>query len=327
MTRCPVAPVVLAVALLVSAPARADDEPWRGSGFGYRTTIGTAGLDKGQDITWNPYVASTFGLSPRWHLGDLLVLGADVDWTREHTQADGTTFADETLIGDVKGTVAATGLVKVPWVGIDIGLGLEVTAPTSKASQARTLLLGLGAGLDLSRSFDLLEGIQLGWTSRMARRFHRYTTSERATPLVPGCLSATGGCDAFLNTGLRNSQWRMVHAASLQVSVTRWLSASVASGTVTDWLYGLADTPEAASFTPQEAPKARYASFFEASLGLSLGGAMDIALGLVTSSPQLAPDSSFYNPFYNRHSAVFLDLRCDLDGVVSQIFDDDNTEP
>ena len=46
-----------------------------------------------------------------------------------------------------------------------------------------------------------------------------------------------------------------------------------------------------------------------------------------TAGPQLAPDSSYYNPFYNRYSAIYLDLVCDLDEVVGLVAEGLATEP
>ena len=53
---------------------------------------------------------------------------------------------------------------------------------------------------------------------------------------------------------------------------------------------------------------------------------LDLRIGMSTAGPQLAPDSSYYNPFYNRYTAVYLDLVCDLDGVVGLMIDDRSTE-
>jgi hypothetical protein len=46
---------------------------------------------------------------------------------------------------------------------------------------------------------------------------------------------------------------------------------------------------------------------------------LEVGLGYETVSPQLAPDSTYYNPFYNRYTTLYLDLRLEVDGLVAQI--------
>ena len=68
-------------------------------------------------------------------------------------------------------------------------------------------------------------------------------------------------------------------------------------------------------------------SAFDLSLGVEAVRGLDLRLGMSTAGPQLAPDSSYYNPFYNRYSAIYLDLVCDLDEVVALVAEGLATEP
>ena len=300
--------------------------PFRGSSVTYRQTVTTKTFDKGYETTWNPYYGQTVVVAPMWWLGDSVRVSATALFTREFTESDSTTQSDETLMGDTNVRLGLPGLINLEAAGLTLGMDVAVTAPTSKTSQARTMIVGAAPGVSLSWRSHILSGLSVSLSTRMTRYFHEFTTSGREAPLIGSCGATTAGCGAFLNTGLRNTQWRLSHGLAVSIGLTEWLSISVSEVLSTDWLYSL-DPGLLPTLEPQDAQDQRYGSAFDVSVGIEAVRGLDMRLGMSTAGPQLAPDASYYNPFYNRYSAIYLDLVCDLDEVVGLVIETSATEP
>ena len=299
---------------------------FRGSSLSYRHTATTRTFDKSYENTWNPYYAQTVVVSPVLWLNDGFNVSANALFTREFTQADSTTEENETLMGDLSVSASAPRVIHIEAASMSMGVGLAVISPTSKSSQARSMMAAIAPRASLSWSAKVLSGLRVSLSSRMTRYFHEFTTSGRESPLVGSCSATTAGCGAFLNTGLRNTQWRLTHGATVSLGLTEWLSVAVSQSLSTDWLYAL-ESSLLPSLSPQENQDQRYGAAFDVSFGVEAIRGLDLRLGMSTAGPQLAPDSSYYNPFYNRYSAIYLDLVCDLDEVVGIVTEELATEP
>jgi len=46
---------------------------------------------------------------------------------------------------------------------------------------------------------------------------------------------------------------------------------------------------------------------------------LEVSVGYSALHPQLAPDSTYYAPFFNRYSIFFVDLKLQAEGLVSRI--------
>ncbi len=312
---------LLAPALLLAADEPAGEAavkiPWRGSQVVFSNSFSLISLDPSQELTYNPSYSMVFGFKPRWWFGEKMYLAASLDVTRELTQADDTTYAREALLGDLGLTFGVSRLWTVPVAGIDLSGDITVTLPTSKASQARTLVMGIGPRLRLSRNFPLLKGLVAGFNLRATPYFHRYTTAETESPLIANCQASEAGCGAFLNSGVRNSLFRLTGSLDASLAIFDWLGVSLAFGEAIDWLYGIGSGDDQVSFVPVEPQDQRYLSFFELGVSFSPLAFLDAAVTLITYAPQLAPDSSYYNPFFNRYTIVSLDLIFKLEGLTA----------
>lgn len=291
--------------------------PWRGSYFVWRNALGTATMDK-DFLTYNPYYAMVFTLLPRWWFTDKIFAKANLDITRELTNADDTTYRGETLLGDLSLGVGMSNIWTIPVVDVNLSADLNFYLPTSKASLARTLVLAIRPGVRFSRGFDLLEGFQLGLNLRTGPSFHRYTTAERETSLISSCSLSSSGCDSFYNTGRRNPAYRFQWTADAWLGILPWLDASLVYGQVVDWLYSF-DGDAGTSFEPEPDSNARFLSIFAAEITLRPVKYVDIIAGYQAISPQLGPDSNYYNPFYNPYSVVYIDVRIDAAVLISTI--------
>jgi len=304
----------------LEAPAEPEDlAPWRGSEFSYRNVATIRGMDRSAELTWNPYWAMEFGFKFRWYFDEHWFAGARLEVTREVTEADDTTYAGEAWLQDLLLSGGGTRLVTIPGVGIDLSADVTLTLPTSKVSQARTLYLGIGPDVRLSRSWELGGEWEAGYHVRFNAYFHEATTAERETPLIPTCASSGRGCEAFVNTGLRNARWRVQHGVDLSYQPLDWLGFSAAFEHIVDGLYPIEGDDPRISWENESPTDLRHASAFEVEATFAPIPALEIGIGYSTISPQLAPDSTYYNPFYNRYTTVYLDLRLEIEGLVEQL--------
>jgi hypothetical protein len=291
--------------------------PWRGSQLVLRNALSAVSLDRSAEQTYNPYYAMTWSFRPWWWFGDRLFVRAQLDVIHELTEPDETTFEREALLDDLRLVAGGSGLWTIPVVGVHLSADLALILPTSKASLARTLVLGVGPGLRLSRAFPLLGGVVVGYNLRVTPYFHRYSTAERETPLIPGCSSS--GCDVYLNTGKRNPVARLAQTVDVSVRFLDWLGASLVVGHAVDWLHGLGEAPTEVSFEAVDDQGARYLTFLELTASFRPVDVLEIGVGYSALHPQLAPDSSYYVPFFNRYSVLFVDLKVHADALVSRV--------
>jgi hypothetical protein len=306
----------------ISLEAEAPEEelaPWRGSEIIYTNEVSIAGLDRSAELTWNPYWAMTWIFKPRWWFDEIFYVGARLDLSREITEADDRTLAGETWVHDLLLSAAARRFVTIPEAEIDVSADLVLTLPTSKISRSRTLNLGLGPGLRVDRTFELIGDLSIGYHVRFTSFLHRYTTAELETPLIPGCARSESGCEEFLNTGERNVRWRVQHGIDLSWDPLEWFGVSAGFEHFVDWLYAFQGEDPSLSAGTNEDTDRRYRSAFSAEATFTPWAPIQIGIGYSTISPQLAPDSTYYNPFYNRYSTLYLDLRLEVDGLVEQI--------
>jgi hypothetical protein len=292
--------------------------PYRGSQIVYRNTLSAVSLDRSTDLTYNPYYAMSWDFRFWWWFSKKFYVRARIGVEHELTESDVTSRANEPLLGDLVLASGFSNAVTIPKAKINISFDLLLTVPTSKASLTRTLVLGVGLGTRVSRSFKVLKGMSLGYNVRGTPKFHRYTTSELETPLIPGC-SGTSGCDSFLSSGRRNAMMRVSHYADFSVRILKWLGVSLAVGQAIDWLYPLGDSPEDVSLRNLEPQNRRFITFFDLSVAIRPSKTAEIVLGYSALHPQLAPDSEHYIPFFNRYSAFYLDFKLKIDGLVALV--------
>lgn len=303
------------------APAEPQEEPapWRGSEFSYRNVATVSGMDRSSELTWNPYWAMEFGFKLRWYFDEHWFAGARLDVTREVTEADDTTYAGEAWVQDLLLSGGGTRFVTIPGVGIDVSADVTLTLPASKVSQARTLYLGIGPNVRLSRGWEWGGDWEVGYHVRFNSYLHEATTAELETPLIPSCAGSGQGCESFVNTGVRNAQWRVQHGVDLSYQPLGWLGFSAAFEHIVDWLYPIEGDDPRVSWENESPTDLRHASAFEVEATFVPWPALEIGVGYSTISPQLAPDSTYYNPFYNRYTTLYLDLRLEIEGLVRQL--------
>ncbi len=296
-------------------PARA---PWRGTGLSLRNAVTVTSFDKSSDLTYNPTVTLELDARLRWWLFDRLYAQLALGVGHELTESDSNTFARESVLSDTTLRVAAPALVTIPVAELAISPALSLRFPTSKASQGASLQAALTMELALSRAFDVLDGLHLAYQFQATHSFHRFTTGTLESPRIQGCVSVGGVCSSLLNTGVRNSDWRLTHIASVDLSFLPWLGMSTQVGWISDHVRPGADDPRV-SYVAQLPTDWRHYLLFGVEVALNPLPGLQVAAGASTSNAQLAPDSSRYTPLFNRHTAVYVDLRVDVAPIIDAL--------
>jgi hypothetical protein len=286
--------------------------------FLYRNVTTLVSLQKDEELTYNPYYAMYFQTTPRLFIGKIFHLGADIGLTRELTEADDTTESGEALMDDIDLRLGARQFFTIPKAKIDFGADFVFGLPTSKLSQARTQRVELRLETEIGRTFKVLEGVRIAYDFWASKFINDYTTAQRDSPLVTGCNASGGLCDTYVNLGDRNPSWRLMHLVRLSADFTKWFGFYGVFGVVIDYLYP-AVQDERVSYQAQEGADKRYSMIYGLELYATPIPALQIALGLSTENPQLRGDSSTYDPFINRYTALYLDIYLNLDGLVKSI--------
>ncbi len=278
---------------------------WSGSSISVGQAVSTLSFDPSAELDYNPYYAVTLGIAPNWAWNQWVYTSARLSLSREITQANARNRGDEIWLSDTSFTVGYTGYT-VPVLGIRIASDLTGIAPTSPPSKAQTSIFGFQLAVSVSKRLSLLSGLNLSYRGSARLNLHQYTTSELVSPRIADCRGET--CAQFINTGVRNSQYQQGHNLNLGLSILDWLTVTSGVGVYLSHLYDSApavDT-EYSALTPMDT---RYAISYSVGTTVALPHGVSASLGLSTFNPQRAPNNTFYRPFYNRFSQVFLDLR------------------
>lgn len=305
--------------LLLSAQLAASDAPYRETRLTYRNTVSALSFAPGADLTYNPYFAVTMAMKLAWWFDDVWFVRGAVDLTRELTWPDDTTYANEIWVSDTVLNAGASGFWTIPWVEIGLSADVEVTLPTSKASSAETLMLATGVNLGLDREFKVAEGLAVSYTFTPTKYWHRYTTSEIATPLIPDCARSPAGCAGFLSTGSRNVDVALANDLTVDLTPVKWLVLSASIGTITGLLYPLAPSPVELSYQTGPDTPVRFLNYYTLTAILKPMPAIAILVGTDTINPQLRPDSSYESFLFNRYTTLFASLRLDFAGLMQQL--------
>jgi hypothetical protein len=305
-----------------------DALPFRGTSLIYENIFNAYQLNRGNDQTYNPYYAMSLSARARWYFTDPLSLRFRFDLEAELTDADDTTNYQETRVSDLYVDLVYNPIYTIPAIDVDIGLGIRAVFPTSLQSQAETRYLSLGADLRLTRTFDVLDGLVIGYIFRYTKDLNRYTTMERETnPFV--CTTAQPDCLANHQLGDPARSHSFVNDILIALSFAervRPMSISLNLTFLNSLTY---EVPEATVETMggQEVvvdhiadPQNHQASiWFVLDYTIELTPYLALSVGASTLWPQLAPDSTYRTPLFNRYTNVYLDLALDIERLVAAV--------
>lgn len=289
--------------------------PWQGSAIVFRNVSTALSADRSADLTYNPYWEMSLTLAPRWQFNDIFSVSASQSFSRELTDSDWTTEDGEIVLSDFGLVGRASRFWTIPTVDIGLSADIALTFPASKISRARTLNMALGPGLSLSRAFDVLDGLSLGYGLRTTYYWHRYTTGEYESSTITDCVT---DCEEYLNTGVRNPEWRISNSFSASLSFASMWMLATSYAIITDPLNDSSDTLPV-SFIPLQPTDTRYRNSFDISIAVTPWDLVTFSLGANTTNSQLLADSTgYYTPFFNRFTVLYFDVAFDLGAPFSR---------
>lgn len=316
--------VLTIAALLLATPAWADEseestsetlERFAGSSLLYENSWSVghgANYDPIATRSWSMLFSAALDLQVTEHLGFSLSGSLQRFIWEEDTTYTSEVWASDTLLS------ASLALPELHFAGkkepapLSAAVGLDVSLPTSKASQAESLVMELGPYMENTLTVPILDGWSWIYRFTVTPRLHRYTTMQYATPRI--CSAATG-CDlgASTNTGWLNTRLQMTHGVATSIGWLDSVFTFTASMDVTwGWLYdkspsdrwdeSIISDPGNRGGTPTTLTSA-----FVLDLTIAPNDAFSVGVGLWTPGG-MNPSGGWYNPLGNRWSQVYLDL-------------------
>jgi len=320
-----------AAVLLFAAPAAAQElvlqqqegespSAWRGSQLRYGHVGTTVGLDKGAELTWNPYHAHTLTIAPRYYFTDAISTGLTFSLEQELTDSDWTTSKHEVLFSDLFADLTWRGWDE-PFSGVRLSGSLRVTLPTSKVSQAQTMVAAVAPTLRVARYFDLLSGAGISWSTRWNQRFNRESTARTEAAGIVGC-GVDSSCEALRNTGLLNAWADLSTGPSLELLPTEDLVLTADFRWGYAFLYENAEVRDPFSGELLQGPSdfdGRATTYFGIGAIYTLAKEVNLSLGVGTPSPQIGADGRRRSPFFNRYTQLSFDVQLNLDAIIRSI--------
>jgi hypothetical protein len=286
-----------------------------------RTMATALSLDRSAELTWNPYVATNVEIAPRYFLTDTVSLALGIDVTDEYTNSDWTRARREATLSDLRAALIVRDFATIPGIDATLSGSIGVTLPTSKASQGDTMRFTLSPSLRLGRAFPkVLGGLAIGYSARFTKLFHGSTTSVYDGSTIPTCAPGPNeDCARFTHSGFRNASFRLMHGLDVSLGLTDWCFLSVDLSGFVSWLYPDSGDDPRISFTPQAPTNVRHALYTDLGVSFLPWSPLEVRFGAYAFHQALAPDSSPYTPGFNRFTTLYLDLRLDLAGALSQL--------
>ena len=175
----------------VSIEAEVDEEanqlPFRGSTFTYENIMSAASqTNLSAEAAF--YYAMSYSFRPRYYLSDWFSLRLRLDIVQELTDASNTTSRREPRVSDTWLYFHFGDLLASVSESVGLGAYLRLVFPTSKGSQARTVMMGATLGTALSYTAPVLEGLRLSYGISGTKYFNQQTTAvtpaARTDPLL-----------------------------------------------------------------------------------------------------------------------------------------------
>ena len=309
-----------------------DQLPFRGSTFTYENifSAATAG-DLSPETSF--YYAMSYSLRPRYYLNDWFNFRLRLDLEHELTDSPTTTRLREPLLSDMWLDFYFSDVLESVTDTIDLSTYLRLQLPTSKVSQARTLVMGGTVGVVAQYTAPVLEGLRLTYGINGTKYFNQRTTSAFEEPLVAMTPNTQALAESYLGPGTRNASWLLRNTIGVDLMPIEDLTLSVSVTFYDYFLYPVSDMTtedlevdvacgDAAGCVIDSDPNntnRRSNIWYIVELSYSPVPWLGLALGTSTYNPQLTPGSEYRAPFFNRFTNVYFDISVTIDELVNSI--------
>ncbi len=300
--------------------ARGDaNSPWRGSSISYDHVSNTVGLDKGSELTWNPYYAQSLTLAPRYWFHDSFYTGLVWAVEQELTDSDWTTQRHEMIASDLFLDLGWAGWTEKN-SGVRVSGAVRLGLPVSKLSQAQTLILSVAPSVRVSRHFNVLQGLNVSWNARWTSRAFDSTTPVADTAGIRSCAV---DCESLTNMGYLNAWGDISTGPSVAFFPIPRLTLFADMRFGEAFLYDNAEVLNPVTGEVLQGKEAEVSSRYNSYFGL--GASYDVldevsaTVSVSTPSPQLGADGERRSPFFNRFTQVGVGLSLNIDALVSRL--------
>ncbi|HEX4445099.1 MAG TPA: hypothetical protein VH044_00120 [Polyangiaceae bacterium] len=318
----------------------AGDNPLRGSTLtlDQSMTTQTTQIQPSAEQSYVPLYELWLSFRPRYYFDEHWSVRGRVDYTKELTNNQTTTFYREDVFLDIWTELYYTTRLDTLWQGTKASFGARALSPTSKASEANGTYVTLGAAATVLHQFEI-NGDEAPWfndwhLSLNVTYQHPFTSAT--TPTSYGNFQYVRQDVGLDDRSILSDQLQgaTVIDHTLQVAllgdlqVTPKFSGSLAAILINQWHYPVPDTgimtttgavnptPGGTLYTPNV--------WFIASVDYQLFDELDLSLGYYNLAGEIAPDGKRRglfgsdNVFWSPDARVFFDITANLD----YLFDD-----
>lgn len=270
-----------------------------GSAVGFTTAANLQTFATNQQLTHNPAVTSAFVVTPRVNLLKGLALTGRFGFSYDWTNNDFTKTEHEPLLLDTSVGVNYLGLPALPW-GSRIGLSAGFILPTSKISQARTMVVTPNASVQMWHVFSGVLGGRLitSASGGYQHAFYRFTTPGVVDdlPYQRQCFGNDVTC-VEQASGLANISDVLSWTVA---AVGQWgmFSPGAAFGLQHQFPHAFDQIPVPDDIDPSTI---RVASSFNLWTDVFLPAGVTARVGYTFNRDIIAGDGRFGNPFYDRY--------------------------
>ncbi|MFT3842170.1 MAG: hypothetical protein QM723_34585 [Myxococcaceae bacterium] len=320
----PAAPAPNVPATISAAPEEKKPLPFHGSAITYGPSATAYTFDQSADLKYNPTVGHRLGFLPEYHFADdLFAVKAKFWLSQEFTQSDTTTYKNEVEPSDIWVDLATEGF-KEKVTGLKLSGDVRFTLPTSKASQEVGRIMTIGPSLTLSRKFDVLHGLTVGYTGRFTYRFNKFTTGQHSSPWLVSCgdtASSTCG-DVFLTNGTRSTNYDVMHGLVVSFAPLEKLSFDGLFLYDHAFLYPLAATPgqfQGSQGLTGSGTDVRNLAVIYLSTTYQLTKVFGLTLGAFTFTTEPDVNGQYLFPIFNRYTVLYLEAGIDVEALASSL--------
>jgi hypothetical protein len=303
--------LALAASAAHAAPppvADPDQPPWAGSEISIKHAFSIGSLMPGFERTYNPVLLQSLSIEPAWRLSERLGLSAHLGVETELTNSDSSSYERQPLLEDttITASYGRIGLAGGAFAVASFRLGL----PTSKEAIARDRIAALSPALNVGRDFHVSSDVLVTpfVTLRGTYNWQLSTTLLYDGPTITGCNVAGGSCEAFDHSGARSSVASFVEAVGVNVALPHHVGLTAQAWWVQSWLYDLtpATGPTGEPVASIDSTDWRLGNVYLVGAEWQLTPRWKLSGGFQTENPQQRPDGSYYAPFFNRYTQVFV---------------------
>jgi hypothetical protein len=298
--------------------------PFAGTQLYNQNSMTTGTVFRGQQQDANPTVESNLWLLPRYAINQDFQLRGRAIITYEYTNSDSTTYRNEPLLSDVGVQLFYRSIPA--FLGIKPQIALTLTAPTSKASRARTMIVTPGVIAQLSRPIEHVLGGEMLLLASLS--YSRPFYSQRQPGVVDSrdiqtftCVSG-GACGDILSGQMNASdtiaymflieqEWGKFSPALLYFGGTQWVYQPKQDVTESQVVAGGNNIP-VTSGQPGGGVVTRQTHYFNAFLDYNFNPWFTGEVGYWNSTSAINENGTYANPFFNRYADTRVYLGCNI---------------